>query len=84
MQPSSGEMPSSAQTPQNVNSSAMAMMSLLSVERFCGMSSFMRRPNTPPSASTPRFVSSGSTSVSNEKPCPPPDCAARATEMATE
>ena len=59
------------------------MMSLLSVERRAGMSSFITSPNRPPSASAARFRSTGFTSVSNEKPPLPPRLAS-ATEMATE
>ena len=83
MQPSSGDTSRSAHTPQNANKSATEMMSLLSVERRAGMSSFITSPNSPPSASAARFSSTGFTSVSNEHPPLPPRLAS-ATEIATE
>ena len=83
MQPSSGEISSSAHTPQNANKSATEMMSLLSFERFCGIRSFMKSPNTLPSSKTRRFRSTGLPSVSNEKPLAPLK-EASATEIATE
>ena len=83
MQPSSGEISSSAHTPQNANKSATEMISLLSFERFCGIRSFIKSPKRLPSPTTSRFSTTGLPSVSNENPLAPLK-EASAMEMATE
>ena len=45
--------------PQKLKSRAMEMIRRLSVERFFGIISFIRKPNTPPSANTPMLIRSG-------------------------
>ena len=82
MQPSSGDTSSSAQTPQKENSRAMEMISLLSVERLLGISSFMKRPKVPPRAMITAFRATGFTRAPKVKPLPFRE--ASATEIATE
>ena len=59
------------------------MISLLSVERLLGISSFISTPKEPPRAMTRRFKRMGRSRVLSVKP-PAPSKEARATEMAME
>ena len=83
MQPKRGDTSSMAQTPQKANSRAMEIMSLLSLDRFGGMSSRMATPKRPPRIRTPALSSRGLISVPKENP-EPPVWLARATAMAME
>ncbi len=83
MHPSSGETFSSAQTPQNANSTAREMMSRLSLLREPGISSFSKTPKIAPRAITPRFAAMGAATSPNVIALPPP-VTASAMQMATE
>ena len=71
MQPSSGETSSSVQMPQKANSVAIETISRLSELEQVLNSSFSKIPNAPPSATTPRLINIGLTTVLNVEPAPP-------------
>ena len=60
----------------------MEIISLLSVERLLGMSSFMKRPNMPPKAIIRMFRVTGRSKALRVKPVPSREVSA--TEMAME
>ena len=82
IQPRSGETSNIMQIPQKANSREMEMMSLLSLERLCGIRSFKNTPKIPPRRKAARFMAMGLTMFAMLK-AEAPAFEANASEMAT-